>query len=450
MKVAVIGGGVVGVTTAWELAEDGHEVTVFERRGSVAAETSFANAGVVAPGYVTPWAGPGVPAKVLAHLGRQHAPIRLSAPLSVGELSWMWRWWKACGSTTACHGNRLSMQRLAGFSLERLHAITRALALDYESSQGVLVLLRTAKDLALAQPGLASLTALHTRFELLDSGACRKVEPGLVDEAPLHSGIYLPDDEVGNCRQFTSLLRGEAQRAGVRFLFHTQVQKIAAGRAPQVTHMHAPPGETTALINLRSDDVPNDAQDTVPLATMPVTEAFDAVVVCAALDSKTLLRPLGLKLPMQAVYGYSVTAPLRRLEAHGDLGPRSAVVDERYKVAITRLGARVRVAGGAEVGGRAKQHNAKSVATLYKVLHDWFAGAARLSQVQVWKGARAMLPDGPPVLGASGIEGVWLNLGHGSSGWALACGSARVLADAIVGRSSPLDIRGLSLNRLRG
>jgi D-amino-acid dehydrogenase len=450
MKVAVIGSGVVGVTTAWELAADGHEVTVFERRGSVAAETSFANAGVVAPGYVTPWAAPGMPGKVLSHLGRQHAPIRIRAPLSVGELSWMWRWWQACGSESAYQANRLSMQRLAGFSRERLHAITRSLRLDYERSEGYLVLLRTAKDLVLAQPGLASLTALHTRFELLDAGACRKVEPGLVDEAPLHSGIYLPDDEVGNCRQFTSLLRGEAQRAGVRFLFHTQVRKVTAGRAPQITHMHAPPGEATAMMNLPAAGTPADARDTVPMAPMPVTEAFNAVVVCAALDSKTLLRPLGLKLPMQAVYGYSITAPLRRFEAHGDLGPRSAVMDEHYKVAITRLGARVRVAGGAEVGGRARPHNAKAVATLYKVLHDWFPGAARLSQAQVWKGARAMLPDGPPVLGASGIEGVWLNLGHGFSGWALACGSARVLADSIGGRTSPIETRGLALERLRG
>ena len=124
-------------------------------------------------------------------------------------------------------------------------------------------------------------------------------------------------------------------------------------------------------------------------------------------------------------------------------------MDEHYKVAITRLGARVRVAGGAELGGRATHHNARAVATLYKVLHDWFPGAARLSHAQVWKGARAMLPDGPPVLGASGIEGVWLNLGHGSSGWALACGSARVLADAISGRTSAIDTRGLSLARLR-
>ena len=216
MKVAVIGAGVIGVTTAWELAADGHEVTVFERRGSVAGETSFANAGVVAPGYVTPWAAPGMPAKVLGHLMRRHAPVRVHARLGADEIAWMWRWWRACKLRTY-QANRLRMQRLAYFSRGRLHEITRALKLDYERSDGYLVLLRSAKDLALVQPGLASLTELNTRFEILDAAQCRVVEPGLSTETELHGGVYLPDDEVGNCRQFSMLLRGEAQRAGVRF-----------------------------------------------------------------------------------------------------------------------------------------------------------------------------------------------------------------------------------------
>jgi D-amino-acid dehydrogenase len=181
-----------------------------------------------------------------------------------------------------------------------------------------------------------------------------------------------------------------------------------------------------------------------------VTERFDAVVVAAALASARLLRPLGLKLPLQPVYGYSITAPLRRHEAHPDHGPRSALIDERYKVAISRLGARVRVAGGAEIGGSAERNNPQALATLYKVLHDWFPGCARLNQAQVWKGARPMLPDGPPLLGRSGIDGVFLNLGHGSSGWALACGSARVLVDAIAGRPAALDVDGLGIERLKG
>jgi D-amino-acid dehydrogenase len=151
---------------------------------------------------------------------------------------------------------------------------------------------------------------------------------------------------------------------------------------------------------------------------------------------------------MQAIHGYSVTAPLRRNEGLYDQGPQSALMDERYKVAISRLGARIRVAGSAEIGGSVRRHNTAALETLYKVLHDWFPGSARLSQAQVWKGARPMLPDGPPVLGASGLDGVWLNLGHGSSGWALSCGSARLLADSIARRPTAIDIEGLGIERL--
>ncbi|MEP7102832.1 MAG: FAD-dependent oxidoreductase [Burkholderiales bacterium] len=447
MKVAVIGAGVIGVTTAYELAADGHEVTVFERRGSVAAETSFANAGLVAPGYVTPWAAPGMPKKVIGHLLSRHAPVRVHPGLSPSEIAWMWRWWRACKLGTY-QANRLRMQRLAYFSRERLHRLTRDLKLDYERSEGYLVLLRSAKDHAMVQPGLASLAELSTRFEMLDAAQCRAVEPGLSDETPLHGGVYLPDDEVGNCRQFTTLLRAEAQRIGVRFRFHTQVQKIIAGNPPQLVHIYAPPEDSTVLMKVSAESAPNEAQDTQPTALHPITESFDAVVVCAALDSAPLLRPHGLKLPMQAVYGYSITAPLRRLDVHGDIGPRSALMDERYKVAISRLGTRVRVAGSAEIGGSATRHNPKALETLYKVLHDWFPGSARLSQAQAWKGARPMLPDGPPVIGRSGIAGVWLNLGHGSSGWALSCGSARLIADSVAGHAAAIDTEGLGVERL--
>ena len=446
MKIAVIGAGIIGVTTAYELSADGHHVTVFERCGSVAAETSFANAGVIAPGYVTPWAAPGMPSKVLKHLFSRHAPVRLSG-LDRGTLPWLWRWWRACGLRTY-QANRLRMQRLAGYSRGRLHELTRSLQLDYERSEGYLVLLRTPKDLALAQPGLASLAELRTRFEMFDAGQCRVVEPGLSDETELHAGIYLPDDEVGNCREFSHLLRGEAQRLGAHFRFHTNVERIIRGPAPQLVHVYAPDGHTVVRVPVES--APNQAQDTQPMDTQPVTEGFDAIVVCAALGSTRLLRPLGLKLPLQAVHGYSITAPLRRAGAHGEYGPRSALMDERYKVAISRLGARVRVAGSAELGGSATAHHPRAIDTLYKVLHDWFPGSAQLGQAQRWKGARPMLPDGPPRLGRSGIDGVWLNLGHGSSGWAMSCGSARLLADAIKGQPPAIDMDGLGVERLRG
>ena len=445
MRVAVIGAGIVGVTSAYELAADGHDVTVFERRGSVAAESSFANAGVIASGYVTPWASPGMPWHVMSHLFQQHAPVRLNARLGASNLGWMWRWWRAC-RPAVYRSNRINLQRLANYSKQRLHKLTHALQLDYERAEGYLVLLRNAREAERAQASLDLLKEAGIRHHLLDASQCRQVEPGLSADAPLHAGIHLPQDEVGNCRQFALLLRTEAERLGAKFRFHTNVQALTPGSKPTLTKVYSPMEESTWV---SADAVRLEGPPTDVLPFEAETETFDAVVVCAAVDSIQLLRPHGLKLPLAPVYGYSVTAPLRKLDVHPDMGPRSAVMDERYKVAVSRIGSRLRVAGSAEIGGRPEQHHKAALATLYKVLNDWFPGAAHMSQAQVWKGARPMLPDGPPLLGTSGLPGVWLNLGHGSSGWALACGSARVVADAVSSRAAAIDTEGLGLERLR-
>lgn len=417
MRVGVVGAGIVGVTTAYELAAQGHEVQVFERRGSVASETSFANAGVVAPGYVTPWAAPGMPLKVLRHLLGRHAPVRFGGINALGQVPWLWRWWRAC--RPAVHaGNRSAMHRLAQFSRQRLLELTRTLNLDYDQMPGYVVLLRTASELATAQPGLALLRELGVQHLVVDAARCRQLEPGLNQQTALHAAIHLPQDGLGNCRHFALLLKTHAQRLGASFRFDADVLQLTPGARPALKT--------------------SDGQ----------THGFDAIVVCAGVQANALLAPIGLKLPLAPVYGYSVTAPLRHVDGHPNLGPRAALMDEQYKVAITRLGQRVRVAGGAEVGGSLKQLSDAPLRTLYRVLDDWFPGAALTREAQAWKGARPMLPDGPPVLGDSGVQGIWLNLGHGSSGWALACGSALVLAERIAGREAPLDTRGLTLARL--
>lgn len=416
MKIAIVGAGIIGVTTAYELAADGHAVTVFERRGTVAEETSFANAGVVAPGYVTPWAAPGMPRKVLGHLLSRHAPVKLGLPLSGSELAWMWKWWRAC-RTGVYLANRARMQRLAHYSRARLHELTNSLRLEYDRSDGYMVLLRSEKDREMTQPGLKFLRDAGVNFREIGSDEARRIESALNPDTAFAGAIYLEDDEVGNCRQFALLLKDEARRIGAKFEFNTAVARIESG--------------SRASVSIVNEAAPR---------------TFDAVIMCAGLASVELLQPLGLKLPLVAVQGYSVSAPIREsLNA-----PRSAVMDERYKVAISRLGQRVRVAGSAEIGGSPTALRASSLQTLYKVLHDWFPGAAQLSSgVQEWKGARPMMPDGPPLLGASGLPGIWLNLGHGSSGWALSCGSARVLADLVTGRPAGIDLEGLGVERLR-
>nr|MDP2192405.1 D-amino acid dehydrogenase [Rhodoferax sp.] len=416
MKIAVIGAGIIGVTTAYELACDGHEVTVLERRGAAAEEASFANAGLVAPGYVTPWAAPGMPTKVFRHLFSRYAPVKVGLPLSGRELVWIWKWFGACKLDTYLT-NRAHLQRLAFYSRERLHHITTDLKLEYERSNGYMVLLRSERDSKGMQPGLQVLRNAGVTFKEINPVQARQIETALNPDMAFFGAVYLQDDEVGNCRQFALLLKNEAQRMGVNFLFNTTVTQVAPGAGVAVSVA----GENTA-------------------------RQFNAAVMCAGLDSVRLLEPLGLKIPLAAVHGYSVSATIREpLNA-----PRSAVMDEHYKVAISRLGKRVRVAGSAELGGAPDKKRASSLQTLYKVLHDWFPGAANLSNgVQEWKGARPMLPDGPPILGASSMTGLWLNLGHGSSGWALSCGSARALADLIGGRTSDLDVSGFGTGRLR-
>jgi D-amino-acid dehydrogenase len=424
MKIAIVGAGIIGVTTAFELVADGHEVTVFERHGAAALETSFANAGVVAPGYVTPWAAPGMPGKVARYLFSRHAPVRVCWPLSPHEVRWMMRWRRAC-ALDGYMANRARLQRLAFYSRERLHGITEYLQLEYDRSTGYLVLLRAERDRKLVEPGLQLLRDGGIKFQEVDAEGARKIEPALNPDTPFLGGIYLPDDEVGNCRQFALLLKNEAQALGARFEFNSQVAPLD-------------PAQPTTLHVLHEGE------------PAPVTTRFDAVVVCSGLASATMLRPVGLHVPLAAVHGYSISAPIREpLNA-----PRSGVMDDRFKVAISRLGNRVRVAGSAEIGGHADRKRPAAIRTLYKVLQDWFPGAAQLSNtaaaVQEWKGARPMLPDGPPVLGATHVPGVWVNIGHGSSGWALACGSARAVADLMAGREPEIDLEGLGIERLGG
>jgi len=415
MKIAIVGAGIIGVTTAWELACDGHDVTVFERRGAAAEESSFANAGVVAPGYVTPWAAPGMRLKVLRSLLSTHGAIKVRWPLAARDLRWMAHWQRACRLETYL-ANRARMQRLAFYSRTRLHEISEARELSYERSDGYLVLLRSKRERKLVQPGLEVLRTAGSVFREIDADEARRIEPALSTDTELAGAIHLPEDEVANCRQFALLLKREAEALGAQFHFNCDIAPLSRA-APR----------------------------SLALAAGSDAVTYDAVVVCAGVASAALLRPLGIRMPLAPVYGHSVTAHIREpLNA-----PRSAVMDERYKVAISRMGLRVRVAGSAEIGGALDTMNPAALQTLYKVLHDWFPGAATLQNgVQQWKGARPMLPDGPPVIGPSGVPGVWLNLGHGSSGWALSCGSARVLADLVAGQDAGIDLEGLGIERL--
>lgn len=431
MKIAVIGAGVVGVATAYELAVDGHEVTVFERRSAVAEEASFANAGVIAPGLVAPWTEPSMTRMLLNHWLRRTTRLHLNLPLTGSDWAWLWRA-RQSGQFGEWLSNRSRMQLLAFYSRERLEHLAESLALEFESSQGLLVLHRSEKEHKRAQSVLQQWRDAGIVAADVNSKQARQLEPALNTETQLHSAIHLVNDGVANCRQFALLLKRKAQLFGVNFEFNTAV-------APLNTSSPA----TLSIANSQSTD--------------RVDRVFDRVVVCAGVGAAALLKPLGLAIPMTTVYGYSISATIgETINA-----PRSAVIDARHQVAISRLGQRVRVTGAVELGGDANVKRPAALQALYRVLQDWFPGAALFAGsdsragrnlgagVQEWKGAYGAMPDGPPLLGDSGLPGVWLNIGHGAHGWALGCGSARALADLMAGRAPPIDMQGLGVDRLR-
>jgi D-amino-acid dehydrogenase len=448
MRVAVIGAGIIGVTTAYELGADGHEVTVFDRCGGVAAQGSFANAGFVSPGYTTPWASPALRAAVLRQMWNRHKAVRWRASFDLAQWRWIARWWRACHAS-AYTPHRQALLALARASQARLRELTREFALDYERTQGVLVLFRSESEVAAARANLDLLRELEVNVVPLSPEQCLALEPDLNPQQPLAAGLHLPDDETGNCRQFAHLLRDVAEaRFGVEFRFAADVTRIdLAPRRPtlRVEQLALTTGFAAShvMANGARDAMSRRAQAAARYLAPVNDEAFDAVVLCVGAGSAPLLRSVGVRLPLLPVYGYSATFGLR-VAQHG---PRSGLMDERYKVAITRVGSRVRVAGSAELGGDGDDMQSPALDTLYKVLRDWFPGAAHLARAQLWKGARPMLADGPPVIGPGPRPGVWLNLGHGSSGWSLACGSARLLADQITGRASALDAKPFGAER---
>lgn len=426
MRIAVVGAGIIGVTSAYELAAAGHEVTVFEQGGSIAAEASFAHAGLDGAGCAVAWSPLAVAGGVLGLALRGRLPAALALNSIPGDARWTRKWLRS-NRGAAQRELHQSQHRLAAYSRACASELTQSLHLDFERSSGVTVVSRSAADSQRLLGALAVLEQIGVRHKRLTADECRALELGLNPQAPLHGAVHLPDEGAGNSREFAHLIKQQAQRHGADFVFNAQVLGIQPGARPELT---------------------------VARGKEPQRESFDAVVVCTGLASHRLLAPLGLKLPLAGVSGLSITAPLRLDEIHPHLGPTSVLLDPRRGVSIVRAGNRLRVSGGARVGGimgkglnRAQE--ATALKSLYRTLDEWFPGAARTSQAQQWQGISPTLPDGLPVLGPSGLDGVWLNLGHGSVGWTLSCGSARLLSALIAGIAPEIDTAGLGLARFR-
>ncbi len=412
-RVAVVGAGLAGVATAYELAALGLSVQVFERGGSVAEQASFAGNALLAP----------------------FAPcLHEAAPAS---LSWRVRRWRA-GKRGGDAASALAA--LSTLSLARTAELRHELGLDDEAADGLLVALSDARRVATAESRLEGWRALGLQVELLDGEQARQREPGLNAEATLAAALSFTAGGTGNARLFAQQLRHQAQRLGAGFRFHTTVRAITGdGTGLTLRHEHTPPLEASVR-----GDGKRDAGDTLPQSPGPQDERFDTVVLCNGLNAASLL---GRKLPLAALHEASVTAPLRLLEAHPDLGPKAGWIDPARGLAVARIGQRVRVTGGVVVSSH-RTSVTPDFEALHRGLQHWFPGSVLHQQVQQGKTRRAVAADGLPVLGASGRAGVWLNLSPGGSGWGWASGIAQVLAQHVAGQTPALDITALGPQRL--
>ena len=415
MRVLVLGSGVIGVASAWYLARAGHEVTVVDRQPGPAMETSFANGGQVSWGSGNPWAAPRIPFTALNWLLRPHSPLVLRPTLDPAMWAWLLR---MLGQCTPRHyaRNKQRMLRLARYSHDCLTQLKRDTGIHYdERTRGTLVLLRSARELDRARRESAELAALGIPQQLLDQSQCLAHEPALARVAgKIAGGLLFPDDESGDCHVFSEQLAARAIIADVRFRYSTTIQSLVADA-----------GRVTAVETDRG--------------------RFDADVYVLACGSYTpqLLAPLGLRLPVYPVKGYSITVPIDDETA----APQSTLTDETHKTVITRLGSRLRAAGTAELAGYDLQLRAGRIATLKHVVRDLFPDAGNLERAEAWTGLRPMTPDNPPVLGATTYKNLYLNTGHGTLGWTMACGSGKVLADVISGQTPDIDLDGLTFTR---
>ena len=415
MKVLILGSGVIGVTSAYYLARAGHEVTVVDRQPKPALETSFANAGEVSPGYSSPWAGPGVPVKAIKWLLMKHGPLVIRP--NPDPVMWIWLLKMLRNCTSARYAvNKRRMIPIAEYSRDCLRALRNETGIHYdERERGTLQLFRYPAQLDHTADDIAVLKQYGVPFEVLDRAGCIAAEPALSAVADkIAGGLRLPQDETGDCHMFTQTLAIEAEKLGVRFAFNVGIEGLTA-----------------------------DATRITGVATSTGVLQADAYVLALGSWSPRLVRPLGISLPVYPVKGYSITVPISDPEA----APVSTVMDESYKVAITRLGNRIRVGGTAEVSGYSTKLYAARRATLDHSLTDLFPRGGRLADATFWSGLRPMTPDGPPVIGATRYDNLHLNTGHGTLGWTMACGSGRVLADMLSGRKPDIDTRELALTR---
>jgi D-amino-acid dehydrogenase len=417
MRVVVLGSGVVGVTSAYYLARAGHEVTVIDREAGPALETSFANAGQISPGYASPWAAPGVPMKAVKWMFQRHAPLAIRLDGTQFQLQWMWQMLQNCTSSRYAV-NKGRMVRLAEYSRDCLQALRADTGIQYEGrTGGTLQVFRTQQQFDGAAKDIAVLKDANVPFELLSSAELARAEPALAATAhKLTGGLRLPGDETGDCQMFTTRLAALAEELGVTFRYNTPIDALAMA------------GGRIAGVQCGSEHV-----------------RADAFVVALGSYSTKFLADI-VKIPVYPLKGYSITAPVVNAAA----APVSTVLDETYKIAITRFDDRIRVGGMAEIVGFDKSLRQERRETLEMCVNDLFPCGGDTAKASFWTGLRPMTPDGTPIVGRTPVSNLFLNTGHGTLGWTMSCGSGQLLADLMSGKQPAIQADDLSVHRYLG
>lgn len=414
MRVIVLGSGVIGVASAYYLARQGAEVTVLDRQSGPAEETSFGNAGQISPGYSTPWAAPGIPFKAVKWMFQHHAPLAINLDGSMWQLQWMAQMLKNCNPQSYAV-NKERMMRVAEYSRDCLRELRKDTGIHYENrAKGTLQLFRKEAQMEAVQRDISVLEECGVSYELLNGNELGRVEPALANaQDKLVGGLHLPNDETGDCYLFTNALAQIAKELGVNFQFNQNVEKLIV-EGDQIKGVQVNGKVLTA----------------------------DRYVLAFGSYSRDFLKPLDLQLPVYPVKGYSLTIPI----VEPAFAPQSTVLDETYKIAITRFDQRIRVGGMAELSGFNLGLNEDRRATLQMVTQDLFPGGD-MAQASFWTGLRPMTPDSTPIIGATRFKNLFLNTGHGTLGWTMACGSGKLISDIVLNHKTDISTDGLSIQR---
>ncbi|EQB5548716.1 D-amino acid dehydrogenase [Acinetobacter baumannii] len=414
MRVIVLGSGVIGVASAYYLARQGADVTVLDRQSGPAEETSFGNAGQISPGYSTPWAAPGIPFKAVKWMFQHHAPLAINLDGSMWQLQWMAQMLKNCNPQSYAV-NKERMMRVAEYSRDCLRELRKDTGIHYENrAKGTLQLFRKEAQMEAVQRDISVLEECGVSYELLNGNELGRVEPALANaQDKLVGGLHLPNDETGDCYLFTNALAQIAKELGVNFQFNQNVEKLIV-EGDQIKGVQVNGKVLTA----------------------------DRYVLAFGSYSRDFLKPLDLQLPVYPVKGYSLTIPI----VDPAFAPQSTVLDETYKIAITRFDQRIRVGGMAELSGFNLGLNEDRRATLQMVTQDLFPGGD-MEQASFWTGLRPMTPDSTPIIGATRFKNLFLNTGHGTLGWTMACGSGKLISDIVLNHKTDISTDGLSIQR---